>query len=234
MANFVTVTVDTSNLERRLLNYRKALQAELAARWSGVLEDCLLDIMTRTPSPDLEYQFIQGYRGGSFKGSGVNNPLVGHVGKGTHGSSLTKVGKANERIPFIRDPGMWLQELVMNPATYRVSAANLTIELGVVAELERLSRFSWQNATIRGGWSSVHKSEYGVWSFFEYGTRATKQVAKFPSSSSNGLGYKLKPYGTEPYFWETSKSYPQMRMYTGFNRIAFRASVLQIVQGVKF
>ncbi len=208
----VSVSIDTSGFKQRYTRYVEDLKAALESNWESVAVECLKDISSRTPAPEVEYAYIQGYEGGVFSGEG-EHPVISSNG---------------ERISFIRKPGQWLSELVMSPTTWTSNPGALSLSLGHLAALESGSTFGWQNYNKKDG-AILHTSEYGVFPWFEYGFTATQKPA-FGSQK-----YKLKPYGDDgAQYWTSQKTYPRMGMYSGFQTETFRLSVYKIAKEVKF
>jgi hypothetical protein len=207
--------IDISGFEKKLDTYINNVKAKLRAEWNTILDKCLLDIESRTPPPEVEFSYIQGIAGGQFMGGGPNKDGKAHDG-------------ADIRQSFIRAPGMWIKDLVMEPATWEVNTENFTMSLGKYSALEALSKFSWINYSKSQG-SMPHISNYGVFSFFEYG-KSSVQVAIFASSRGR---YKLKPNEYESY-WLSSKHYPAFRMYSGFNKQLFKDAVMAVARTVKY
>lgn len=231
------ITFDASRVVARLKSYADDVSDVMKAEWPQVIQECIEDILLRAPSPEEEFAYLMGenstgFTGGSaqgpaFKASKSGNPSKRFSG---HGS-----GVEGDRIQFTRTPGRWIQELVKLPNSYveRTTATSFFLGLGNVPFLEENSKFSWQNVD-GSGTTHVHTSEYGTWSFFEYGQSHYIRPRNYPGSSQgNGLGHKLYVSQSEKY-WAMTKSYPKLAMYSDFNTSIFLEAVTKRIRTVKF
>lgn len=258
MARGLSIKFDTSAIRDRFKNYKNDLKTLLQSEWPMIVEECLADVLARTPDPGTEYSYLMGFEGAV--GYGDNSTGESSRGRDNHtgasgyyasssisarryakpSRSTRRLGNPS-RLRFIRTPGLWLQDLIKDPATYKSSFKGNTfkINLGYVNALEKLSKFSWVNFQALSGQSIMHTSTYGTWSFFEYGLSNLVQPHRWSSSMAsgvlrgNGLGYKLKPSDFEHY-WAMMKHYPKARMYTGFQKSVFIAAVESRIRAVKF
>lgn len=209
----IKIEIDTTNFKRRYEKYLRDLHTQLESNWDQVLQTCIEDILSRTPTQEDEYAYIMGFKGGQFV-----EP---------HGARDNSGGL---RIPFIRDPGKWLSDLVQDPTTYEVNASRLEIGIGNISILEEISKFSWQNWNKTDG-AILHTSDFGTWGLFEWGA-TTFQFARFAKTNN---GYTLKPYGDEaPTYVNSIKNFPSMGMYSKFDKQVFIQSVLKIAKEVEF
>jgi hypothetical protein len=206
--------IDISGFEKKLDTYINNVKAKLRAEWNTILDKCLMDIESRTPPPAVELSYIQGITGGEFLSGGPNKDGKAHVG-------------SDVRQSFLRTPGMWIKELVMEPTTWETNDENFSMSLGKYSALEALSKFSWVNYSKSQG-ETLHISNYGVFSFFEYG-KSSVQAAIFTGKSR----YKLKPNEYESY-WTSAKHYPAFRMYSGFDKQIFRDAIMAVARTVKY
>jgi hypothetical protein len=214
--------VNTSRLESKLKAYVREVQAKVETELPAIAAEVLEDIRARTPSPDTEYEYLM--TGGGTSG-GVSK-LVPRAGDRSGDSDTAKSGA--ERIRFMRNPGLWLHDLVVDPRTFEVDTATMTVRIGKVPELEALSKFSWQNRD-RAGNEYPNESPYGVWSFFEYGTEH--------EVSPRGIGYPLRPDDMTHHLdmpYSMFKSYPRFGMYSDFNKSTFIEAVKLRIRDVKF
>ena len=160
---------------------------------------------------------------------------IGNPGSGTyHGQrlmsskSLKPFAFTGTRIHFIRDPGLWLKDLVYDYRTYSYNASGLKVRAGNVVALEMLSKFSWQNFSYRKG-EFVHTLTTGVWRWFEYGAHNTVKPRPY------GPLHLLRPNDNpNDAFYFMNKSYPRHNMYTGFSKLRIQPMVVSIARSVKF
>lgn len=207
----ISVSVNTTNFRQRYTKYISQVKAQLSSDWKEVTEACLQDVVSRTPSQEVEYAYIQGYEGGEFEGMSPH-PVISSDGA---------------RQSFVRTPGTWLQDLVLSPTTYTANPSSLSLNLGHLEALQDGSKFGWVNYNKKDG-SMPQTSEYGVFTAFEYGLHTTQK----PIFGDN---YRLKPYGDEsPQYLSSSKSYPRLGLYTLFNYSVFSKSVYSIAKRVEF
>lgn len=201
----------------------KILQA-LEDSWPGIVEAVVADVLERTPSKEEEYLAIMG----ETTAGGIEAPALA-------GDESDDPDKPRTR--FKREPGMWLSELVaMEGIGYISSPEALTIQLGNTSLLNEMSKFSWVNvrgrrvhfgAVVNEGDPIEHVTTYGVWSFFEYGTSHSQS----PLFDGN---YYLNPDGQHSHRIESmTKSYPALRMFTGYNRSIFRNAVRDAIRSVE-
>jgi len=210
----ISYTIDTSRFRERYQKYLRELHTQLESNWDSVLAACIEDILTRTPTPEVEYAYVMGFKGGAFVGEHLN-PSTSSDG---------------QRIPFIREPGKWLEDLVKDPATYELNTPRLEMGIGNVSILEEMSKFSWTNWNKADG-AITHTSDIGTWGLFEFGPM-TFQFARFAKTPN---GYTLKPYGDDaPSYVNSIKNYPSMGIYTKFHPEVFRKSVLDFAKQVEF
>lgn len=179
-------------------------------------------------SPDV-------WKGGRTHRIGIENPGSGsyfgprsYLIKPKQGGQFKMNFKGGTRIPFIREPGRYLKELIVDPTTYRIDSTRMKMAFGVWAALDAGSRYSWQNFSARQG-TSIHLSNYGVWKWFEYGFSARVVPRQYPGSNT----YPLRPNATDAFWW-MNKKYPRFRMYSGFNRAVFLNAVNAVARTVTF
>jgi hypothetical protein len=258
MANRVSVKVDISGFVARKKAYIEGLRNALTTDWDAIVQECVNDILSRTPDADTEFRYIQGYEGGFFfagdiAGKRTHKRHQSAQADGPHGK-IRKFGArrgmfedtvsgdvsskrqtygygAGERISFIRTPGMWLQSLVADPANRVVkdgSSNEYSIGLGVLSVLEDKSRFSWQNYSSRRGIGEQLHTS-------PYGLWSFFEYGKASSQKANFGKYKLKPYASpDGWYWQSHKFYPQKGMYSRFNAAIFVNAVRQRIDRVKF
>lgn len=243
MAAKIKVTFDASNFVRRTKAYAKNIRDTLKADWPLIVEECLADVLSRAPDPATELAYLMGEDGGVGMGATNSQSRVSSGGlmpgnlQHHRATTNTLTHAGDNRVRFIRTPGLWLRELILNPATYssKVSKNKMTLNLGNVAALEKLSKFSWINQDGSGA-LIPHTSEYGTWSFFEYGL--SKYIKPRPwrtaaANRGNQQGHKLSPDSYTKY-WAMLKNYPRLNMYGGFNKSVFIDAVTARINSVQF
>lgn len=222
----LSIKINTSNLDRKLKNWKQNLISVLRSEWTQIVMECLEDIASRAPYPAVEYTFLVG---GPYP---EITPIPPDKGGGWYNQSRPSFPMAGERVNFNRSPGYWLKDAVKLPGTWSVDLSNFKINLGVVSALEEATRFSWTNFSRKSG-AYPHTSEYGVWSFFEYGKTNVVRPRNW-----SGDPYKLKPEGSHwkdpSWAWEMTKSYPAMGMYSDFNRSVLTNAIATRIRAVKY
>lgn len=241
-----TFTFPTGDISSRLRGWQARLESKLTAEWPKILAACIMDIVSRAPTPIDEYNYIQGYTGGNFlkprsrtqkmHGAHLHLPLIsGVMSVPVNAHMRHRKGTAPvERIPFIRTPGTWIIDAVQCAGVNHTQTGNglFSMSLGHVKKLEELTKFSWANASNKLG-QVYHTSEYGVWSFFEYGLPKTQKPRA--QWTRPGKEYTLKPYGVrDPSFYGSEKHYPRCAMYSGFDTDKFRTAIVDVVRSVNF
>lgn len=215
MADGLKLKIDTSAFQKRVRTYTRALNSTLKTEWPAIAAQMAADVATRTPRKETEYDFIM---------TGANPtvklvPLAGDVSDDNDGTP---------RIRFMRNPGAWLEQLVLEPGIgYTFDPGNLRIDMGHRAILDEWSRYSWQDSSRTG--THYYESPSGVFELFEFGAHNTVRI--------RGSNYKLSPddsthYLDEPEFMD--KYYPRFAMYSGFHSSTFFEAVSARIRDVKF
>lgn len=214
---------------QKLAEYPEKVREALESQWPEITAVMISDVLSRTPSIDEEYEALMGV--GTADKPVDPPPLDGD-----------ESGESDKpRTRFRRTPGLWLQELVaMEGVGYMSDAGALSISLGNIPQLEELSKFSWVN--VRGrtvhfgrvmneGDTEEHTSNYGTWSFFEYGT--PHHIS--PIEAGDKRPYYLNPDEEHSHRTpEMTKSYPAFRMFRGYDRAIFRNAVRDAIRSVEF
>jgi hypothetical protein len=247
VGNGLSFSIDTSGLERRLDVYRQNLYHVIRSEWAQILQEILADIVSRAlPGKSLEDMYILGgaqypmqtyipapVQGGIYTdqyGRRHDMNYRARVGGGTSGNQW--IHDAAYRTHLV-DRRLSLAEAAVDPMNWELDQQNLAIRIGRISWLEDATKISWVNYSRSSGAYS-HTSEYGIWSFFEYGRTNTVVPRNW-----GGNTYKLKPEGSHwssgSWAWQMTKSYPALHMYTSANLgFQIRNSLAQRLQVVKF
>jgi hypothetical protein len=222
MANGLTITIDTARLESKLRSYYTQLQDTLRDEWPAIWRQAIEAIALRAPSEETELATVLG---------GSNLPVSSQVDAdrgGWHGTQRNSYPFSGTRYHFLRAPGMYIRDALKLPDAHTMNADNLTMGFGSLSVLEAATHFSWVDFSRRLG-EIEHTSEYGLFSFFEFGKTSTIHPRGFGSSS-----YKLRP-SDEFSTWLFSKTYPTMGMLTEFDARAFLTkAIASRIRAVKF
>jgi hypothetical protein len=205
--------VDSTPFNRILGTWIDEIRTSLAADWEIITAEILFDVVSRAPDPSTEYEYIMW---------GEEGPI---------GPNVSSFRQSDlERIRFIREPGMWLQQAVVAPGTWQSDAGNLTFDAGNVEMLSQLTRFSWQNYSSRLG-PMVHTSEYGVFNLFEYGSGLFGGSSEI--SPRFGDNYYLSP-DVNVRVRLMRKTYPSLNMFTAYDTGKFDEVIMNRIGQVQF
>jgi hypothetical protein len=214
MAN-ITMKIDSRGFQERSRAYVAKVRGKLAETAPEILNIILEDIASRAPTPEQEEDLIM-YGEGGISGLPVTNVRQSSTNSG--------------RIRFQREPGMWIQEAIHNPANFSISPGSFSIRVGNIAALNELTKYSWTDYSKKYG-AIEHISKYGQYSLFEFGSNVL------------GAGHVTASYGDQNYFLnpadytrvrEMNKVIPPFGMLTLLNSFAINEAIKERIRQVDF
>ena len=205
MPDGFSISADFSQLEQRLgPQLLEKLGIAMQEKGQQIGRAVMALAAEKAPSPELEESLMMG----------------------TEGLSANRrrelAGEAN-RVRFTRTHGQLpIAEALLAPGNVSVGPNGMSLEIGDLALLNELTRWTWINATKDETYT--HESVGGTFSLFEFGADVTINP-RFATELSIG------PLTRVP---DIQKTIPAFSMFTTLDEIAVRNIVAEQLSGVQF